>query len=93
MVSSNADVNAQDEEGKTPLYYVRNENSVKLLIKANAEVNVRDNQGQSVLHYIVKRGYDYLVDILIKVGANVNVRDNEGKLPVNYASGDEIKNI
>ena len=66
LLSHGVDVNQQNNEGKTPLFYASDygfDLIVKQLINAGADVNYRDNEGQTPLHHAVMRkrnGFDWM---------------------------------
>lgn len=50
LVDAGADVNATDDEGRTPLHkFDRNRSAQNILIKAGADVNIRDNNGKDYI--------------------------------------------
>lgn len=53
LIDKGADVNAQDNNGQTPLFYtsrrINNTQAAELLIQAGAEINAKDNRGNTAL--------------------------------------------
>ena len=50
LVDAGADVNATDDEGRTPLHeFDGNKSAQNILIKAGADVNIRDNNGKDYI--------------------------------------------
>ncbi|KAG4133422.1 hypothetical protein ERO13_D08G095740v2 [Gossypium hirsutum] len=52
LLSRNADVNAKDNEGQTPLHYAvmcEREDIAKFLVKQNADKYSKDNDGNSLV--------------------------------------------
>jgi ankyrin repeat protein len=87
LVKRNADINSQDDFGKTPLHYlscswIDDEDGVLnlalLLLKRGAEVNIRDQDNQTPLHLSVRHRYK-LVVILLEHGADANTQDNNAR--------------
>jgi ankyrin repeat protein len=85
LIAAGANVNARDNEGKTPLHALhgmKNANVVEVMIAAGANVNARDNEGKTPLHAPHGMKNANVVEVMIAAGANVNARDNEGKTPL-----------
>lgn len=83
LIKAGADVNARNNDGKTPLMLAAECNTsdvVDMLIKAGADVNAQDNERKTPLMKAVEWNQDSAVtEILIKSWADVNARDIYGK--------------
>ena len=95
FVRSGANINAQDEDGRTPLHvalnhYFPEERTILLFIKKGAEINIQDKGGNTPLHCAV-RGYWWrkvrleITEMLIKNGADVNAKNRRGQTPLDLA--------
>jgi uncharacterized protein len=88
LLGNEADTNAADTNGYTPLYWAvffGNKNGIKLLLKYGADVNKANNKSRTPLQWAV---YD-VVDFLLKfgaVGADINAQQNFGYTPLHYAA-------
>lgn len=81
LVTSGVDVNAQDENGNTPLKYASAEphpEVLRVLISLGASPVISDHRGFTPIHCVAGHGfYDEAIEvaqILIKAGADVNAR-------------------
>ena len=83
LVSSGADVNAEDDQGLTVLMCAvatsHNLDITRMLLEAGANVNARTEGGVSALVYAVFIGNTEAVRMLLEAGANVNIRDSLGR--------------
>jgi ankyrin repeat protein len=88
FIDAGCDVNARNNEGKTPLHIALNceDNRiemVKLLVENGADVNARDNEEETPLH-IEHYGdpRDDIVEYLVSKGADINAKNKYGKRPI-----------
>ncbi len=76
-VRKGADVDARDEEGKTPLMYaIFNEGDFRFLMEKGADVSARDNRGMTVLMRAAYFGRVKTVKILLE---NDGLKDDGSK--------------
>jgi len=92
LVARGGDVNAADEEGRTPLHHLlarakgldREVACLAWLVEHGADVNRRDGEGRTPLHIealqVWSRGMA-MTRALIAAGADPSVRDRDGRLP------------
>jgi len=90
LIAEGADVNIQDDEGRTALNYAYADHSFKpadILIEKGADLNLRDKFGRTVLFQAIEMlgNPEYIEKMLIKRGAKVDVFDNEGNSPIHLA--------
>jgi ankyrin repeat protein/predicted DNA-binding WGR domain protein len=103
LILATADVNAADDQGRTPLMYAVSENAMELidmlLKKKGIDVNKKDSQGKNVVHYVVNPlpygSYENvaLLELLHKRKAELDVKDNSSKAPLYYASLQDSKKL
>lgn len=90
LLAAGADVNAANNQGKTPIYEAilnSNDQSITKLIAAGANVNHRDNWGTTPLLLALRVHIDCaLLELFIDAGADVNVVNERGETPLGLAS-------
>ncbi|CAM9552547.1 unnamed protein product [Ectocarpus fasciculatus] len=95
LVSSGVKVDAQDEEGRTPLHFAadRGQSSViSSLLALGAAVDSRDSDGMTPLAYAVACENEKEVELLVQAGADANAADNDGCTPISSAE-DSVKHL
>jgi ankyrin repeat protein len=90
LVENNADLNAKDQKGRTPLHRISHDAKIaQYLIDQGALVNEPDNSGQTPLHIIAERArYQSGIDVarvLLANGASKSIRDSYGRTPYEIA--------
>ena len=92
LIECNADIEARDNQGQTPLYcgIVKGFGDahldvVKFLLTHGAETDTRDNNGSTLLHAASFTGSVNVAQILLKDGANVHAQDKAGRTPLYLA--------
>jgi ankyrin repeat protein len=81
LIDAKADVNAQNNDGRTPLMWVKEGLLAKLLIENGADLEVEDDTGSTTLYYACLRGVE-VVHILIDAKADVNAQNIYGRTPL-----------
>ena len=92
LLNQGADINAQDNDGKTPLHTAvstifggREREAIEMLLNQGADANMRDNDGDAPLHTVCWHNFHEMAEVLLKYGANVNVKDNDSNTPLHRA--------
>lgn len=75
-------VNAQDEEGLTPLHLVVNPVIAQLMIDYGAAVDVEDHQGNTPLHAHAAQELPDVIEVLLKNRADDTKANHSGKTPL-----------
>jgi ankyrin repeat protein len=89
LIDRGADVEAEDEYGRTPLHWASLNNYVaiaKLLIEAGADVKAKNVYGHTSLHYASANNHIETAKLLIERGADLEAKTNDGWTPLYWAS-------
>ncbi|WP_264688716.1 ankyrin repeat domain-containing protein [Wolbachia endosymbiont (group B) of Catoptria pinella] len=91
-----ANVNAQDSQGWTPLFWAiqnNNFNIVELLLDNSADIKVKDNEAWTPLHWAVQLGSLDVVERLVERGADFNASTADGRTPLDIARDKGYDNV
>ena len=91
LIDKGADVNAETDEGASPLTFAILNNklsTVKTLLKYNARLNTITRNGKSPLLLAIENNNFEISEVLIRAGAEVNFRDPFGATPLNHSAID-----
>ena len=92
----NADVNAQSEDGYTPLHLSAREGNKTLcrfLLEHNADANIQDKFGYTPLHWCVRKGNETLCRFLLEHNADANIQDKFGYTPLHWCAREGNGNL
>ena len=81
LIAARADINRQDDEGRTPLInaaYHGHVECLKELIAARADINRKDNEGQTALIVTADQRHVECLKEIIAAGADINQQDTNG---------------
>ncbi|BET31382.1 ankyrin repeat domain-containing protein [Wolbachia pipientis] len=91
LLRHNAEVNARNEKGETPLHcttgYGRKD-VIEVLLQHNAEVNARNEKGETPLHHAAAWNDKVAVEVLLRHNAEVNAEDESGGTHLHLAAAD-----
>lgn len=95
ILSGDADPDAVDIAGRTPLMYAalsRYSDAVDVLLDCGASVRIRDNHGNTALHCAAQGGDATVIRKILDGGALVDAEDEHGNTPLSravfYSNGD-----
>ncbi len=72
LLEAGADVNKQNNDGETALFFAAEHGYVEIaekLIEEGADVNVQNNNGGTTLMYAIEYGYTEIMEMLRNAGA------------------------
>ncbi|EPE06410.1 ankyrin repeat protein [Ophiostoma piceae UAMH 11346] len=88
LLDKGADVEAKDNNSRTPLSYAASqgyEALARLLLDKGADIDAKDDNGQTPLSYAASQGYEALARLLLDKGADIDAKDDYGQTPLLYA--------
>lgn len=88
LVAAGADVNAEDENRRTPLHYAvtADEALAEVLLRTGADANVVDVEGATPFLQAVLDNREPWLFPLVAAGADIDYRDPRGRTPVFWAA-------
>lgn len=89
LIQQGADINAQDETGKTPLMIAATApcfDGVRVLTNNKADLNLQDDEGNTALHHAISCHQVGVVYSLVDAGANVNIQNKNGYTALHFAA-------
>lgn len=84
------DPNSTNEAGRTPLFYVENIDSARILINAGADPFFRDRTGETPL-FTVRN--PHVIAYFLSMGMNSRARNSQGKTALHEAEGATVVSL
>ncbi|KAM9333594.1 protein phosphatase 1 regulatory subunit 16A [Pholidichthys leucotaenia] len=94
LIQSEADLNAQDDNGATLLHIASANGYVsvaELLLENRAQVEVKDSDGWTPLHAAACWGQIQMVELLVAHGANLNTKSLLEETPLDVCMDEEVR--
>jgi ankyrin repeat protein len=93
LLSSGAEANSKDHEGRTPLMTASVEGRmgvVQMILRHSGEKGLDDTMadGRTALHFACWAGFEEITRALLLAGADTTITDHEGMTPRTVASGE-----
>jgi ankyrin repeat protein len=85
LVTHGADVNAVNDEGRTPLFEAADRKMAQLLVEHGAKLDVRDQHGETALFRAVWSEREDVLDYLLSKGASPHVSNEYGESALHVA--------
>lgn len=95
LMLASVNLNAQAEDGDTPLIIAAREDKIvaKEMIKDGANPNAKNNVGDTALIVAAKKGYKQTVQFLLEANADVNIKNDKGNTALMQAAYENSKEI
>jgi cytohesin len=93
-LAAGTNVNAKDDNGRTPLLLAVEESHkeiAELLILKGANVNAKNQNEVTPLHWAAARGHKEIVELLIAKGADVNAKSDDGTTPLHFNNKEVVE--
>lgn len=81
LLTVKINVNIEDANGRTPIFYCKDEESIIKLIKKNADILHEDKSGNTPLHYYSLIGNTKIVGLLADLGDDLAKTNKNGETP------------
>ncbi len=89
LIAWSSDVNAQDELGRTPLFFASGWGRLEVareLLACGAKLEAKTKRGNTALHWASFWGHTALVRLLLDAGVQIEAKTNNGCTPLYLAS-------
>ncbi len=96
LLSNKADIDAKDENGRTPLHEAAkygNKDLAEVLLVLKPDVNMKDEYGQTALHLAAQNGHADVLTILLNNKALVDGKDSFKMAPIHHAAKNGKKEV
>ncbi|HEV3456013.1 MAG TPA: ankyrin repeat domain-containing protein [Thermoanaerobaculia bacterium] len=96
LIQRGADVNLQDQRGRSPLIaavLMNHLGAAGLLLVAGADVNRQDRHGATALFYAAESGFFELAELLLERGADPALANDSGITPTQIAADKSFSKI
>lgn len=81
LIEFGGDINAQDDQGCTPVYYAAhygNQHVLQLLLRNYAELDTLNNENETALIAACKKHHEEIIGMLLEAGADIQIESSIG---------------
>ncbi len=84
LIKSGLDINNENNNGQTPIFFVKDPQILEKYIKAGADINHTDHNGSTPIFYAVKNDKEHfpVSAEMVRLGADINHVNNDGKTAI-----------
>lgn len=87
LVRNDADINAQNEHGNTPIMLTTDKPEIfKYLLQLKPDLNIQNDSGNTALMWAAYIGKYNIVKLLLEAGAKVDLKNNSGNAAITWSS-------
>ena len=90
LIEAGIDINTQDKDGNTPLYWTVNIDTIRTLIVAGANVNHQGKDGNTPLHWAATME---IAQAFLDAGANAHARNHYEETPLHTVRSVEVAQV
>ncbi len=93
LLQYKAEKNFRDKNGRSPIFYSKDSETVKYWIKNGVDVNLQDKDGKTALFDFVSKNDIKSVIELLTNGARTDIADKDGKTILLYANNNIFRKL
>ena len=93
LLEKGMEINQQDSDQRTPLYYANDPLPVSILLEKGAEIDHQDSVQDTPLHFAIDEGAIEKIFLLLENGANYNLKNAEGDTAFDLLHAEDVLEI
>ena len=86
-----ANINFQNDDGRTALMYAQGIEMIKLLVTYGADINIVDNRGQTLLSQAVALKSMDIIEYLVRSNVNLIIKDASGRIVSDLSNNERVR--